>query len=379
MRRSLILLVAGLVLAGSFAVGYRLTQVDRATQPVALDVVTRVREALAGRYYRPVPTNVLRLGSVDAMLSALKDPYTRYLAPPSYRLVRRQSASRFSGIGVAVSPSTEGLVVTGLEPGPAQSAGVAVGDTIVQIGDASARGLDVTAALTRMTGPPGSTVRIELSRNDRLFWVTLRRELVRAAIVEGRLLSFEGMRWGEIRLSSFRAGAAQVVGRELRVLAHQGAQGFVLDLRHNPGGLLTQAVAVSSLFLDRGVVVTLDGAHYDRTVFRAAGRALTSLPVVVLVDRSSASSAEIVAAALSEHSRAALVGERTFGKGVVQWLDPLGNGAALMLTVARYYTPLGHDLSRVGIAPQIHVVDDPATRSDEAFAAALRVLARPAT
>ena len=379
MRRSLILLVAGLVLSGSFAVGYRLTQVDRATSPVALDVVDKVREALTGRYYRSVPPDVLRLGSVDAMLSALKDPYTRYLAPPSYRLVRRESASRFSGIGAAVLPSAAGLVVTGLEPGPAQSAGVAVGDTIVRIGDTSARGLAVTAALTRMTGPPGSSVRIELARGGRFFWLTLRRELVHAAIVDGRLLSFEGMRWGEIRLSAFRAGAAQVVARELRVLAHQGAQGFVLDLRDNPGGLLTQAVAVSSLFLDRGVVVTLDGAHYDRTVFRAAGRALTRLPLVVLVDRSSASSAEIVAAALSEHSRATLVGERTFGKGVVQWLDPLGNGAALMLTVARYYTPLGHDLSRVGIGPQVHAVDDPATRSDEALAAALRVLARPAT
>jgi carboxyl-terminal processing protease len=165
----------------------------------------------------------------------------------------------------------------------------------------------------------------------------------------------------------------------VRQLAGQGAQGFVLDLRDNPGGLLTQAVAVSSLFLDRGVVVTLDGAHYDRTVFRAAGRALTRLPLVVLVDHNSASSAEIVAAALSEHARASLVGERTYGKGVVQWLDPLGNGAALMITVARYYTPLGHDLSRVGVAPHIHAVDDPDTGSDEALVTALRVLARPAT
>jgi carboxyl-terminal processing protease len=202
---------------------------------------------------------------------------------------------------------------------------------------------------------------------------------VRSAIVDGRLLSFEGVRWGEIRLSAFRAGASQVVAREVRLLGRQGAQGFVLDLRHNPGGLLTQAVAVSSLFLDRGVVVTLAGAHYDRTVFRAAGHALTRLPLVVLVDRSSASSAEIVAAALSEHARATLVGERTYGKGVVQWLDPLGNGAALMLTVARYYTPLGHDLSRVGIAPRVHAVDDPDTGKDEALEAALRVLARPAT
>jgi carboxyl-terminal processing protease len=379
MRRSLILLISGLVLAGSFAAGYRLTQVNRATSPVALDVVDQVREALAGRYYRPVPTNVLQLGSVDAMLSALKDPYTRYLTPPSYRLVRRESSSRFSGIGVAVLPSPSGLVVTGLEPGPAQTAGVAVGDTIVRIGDTSAHGIGVTSALTRITGPPGSKVRIEIVRSGRLFWLTLRRELVRSAIVDGRLLSFEGARWGEIRLSAFRAGSAQVVAREVRVLALQGAQGFVLDLRDNPGGLLTQAVAVSSLFLDRGVVVTLDGAHYDRTVFRAAGRALTRLPLVVLVDHSSASSAEIVAAALGEHARATVVGERTFGKGVVQWLDPLGNGAALMLTVARYYTPLDHDLSRVGVAPQVHAVDDPATGRDEALEAALRVLARPAT
>jgi carboxyl-terminal processing protease len=379
MRRSLIFLISGLVLAGSFAVGYRLTQVDRATGPMAYDVVDQVREALAGRYYQPVPTNVLRLGSVDAMLSALKDPYTRYLTPPSYRLVRRESSSRFSGIGVAVLPSPSGLVVTGLEPGPARTAGIAVGDTIVRIGDASARGLNVTAALTRIIGPPGSQVRIEVARNGRLFWLTLRRELVRSAIVDGRLLSFEGARWGQIRLSAFRAGAAQVVAREVRQLAGQGAQGFVLDLRDNPGGLLTQAVAVSSLFLDRGVVVTLDGAHYDRTVFRAAGRALTRLPLVVLVDHNSASSAEIVAAALSEHARASLVGERTYGKGVVQWLDPLGNGAALMITVARYYTPLGHDLSRVGVAPHIHAVDDPDTGSDEALVTALRVLARPAT
>jgi carboxyl-terminal processing protease len=151
----------------------------------------------------------------------------------------------------------------------------------------------------------------------------------------------------------------------------------VLDLRQNPGGLLDEAVAVSSLFLARGVVVSLAGRHEPREVFRAVGGVATREPVVVLVDRFSASSAEIVAAALRDHHRATLVGERTFGKALVQSIDPLHNGAALELTIARYFTPSGSDISNVGVAPQIHAVDEERTPDDEALAAALRVLARP--
>ena len=159
-----------------------------------------------------------------------------------------------------------------------------------------------------------------------------------------------------------------MLGRELRELERAGAQGFVLDLRQNPGGLLDQAVAVSSLFLDRGVVVSLVGRHEPHEVFRAIGGVATRLPLVVLVDRYSASSAEIVAAALRDHHRAKVVGERTFGKALVQSIDPLDNGAALELTIARYYTPSGEDISNVGVAPQIHAVDDPRTPSDDALA-----------
>ena len=153
----------------------------------------------------------------------------------------------------------------------------------------------------------------------------------------------------------------------------------MLDLRENPGGLIEQAVAVSSLFLDRGVVVSLLGRHEPHEVYRAVGGTATHLPVVVLVDRYSASSSEIVAAALRDHHRATLVGERTFGKALVQSIDPLDNGAALELTIARYYTPSGEDISNVGVVPQIHAVDDPRTSSDDALATALRVLARPAS
>ncbi len=378
MRRALILLGCGLALAVPFAVGYHLSRENRATGPVALpSVVDEVREAIAARYYRAVPDDVLRLGSVHAMITALGDPYTSYLTPPAYRLVRQETASRYSGIGASVLPSRGALVVVGLRSGPAMTAGVHVGDRIVSIGGRPTLRLGATEALARILGPRGSHVRLELMRGGRRLDLSIRRDVVQAPVVHARLLSYAGRRWGDIRLSAFRVGASIVVAREVRALDRAGVAGFVLDLRDNPGGLLDQAVAVSSLFLRPGVVVSLSGAHSPIEVFRTFGSFRTAKPLVVLVDRYSASSSEIVAAAMRDHHRAAIVGERTFGKALVQSLDPLDNGAALELTIARYYTPSGKDISSVGIPPDIHAVDDPRTAQDEALASALRVLARP--
>ncbi len=378
MRRPLVLLALGLALAGPFVLGYRLSRGDRATSPVVMSsVVDDVRAALADQYYRPVPASVLQLGSVDQMLSALGDPYTSYLAPLDYTLLRQQTESHYSGIGVSVLPAPRGLVVVSLRPGPAQRAGVRAGDTIVSIDGVSARRLDMTSARARILGPRGSRVRLELMRERTRVDVDVRRGIVRAPLVDAALLSYAGRRWGHLRLGAFRSGAAVALRRELLALQRRGATGLVLDLRQNPGGLLDQAVAVSSLFLDRGAVVSLAGAHHPREVYRAVGGAATRLPLVVLVDRFSASSAEIVAAALHDNQRATLVGERTFGKALVQSIDPLDNGAALEITVARYTTPAGRDISGVGVVPSIHAVDNPRTARDEALETALRVLARP--
>jgi carboxyl-terminal processing protease len=232
-------------------------------------------------------------------------------------------------------------------------------------------------ALSTILGPRGTIVRLELVRGRQHLDVRIRREVIHTPAVHAHLLSYAGRRWGDVRLTGFRVGSAVVLGREIRMLERRGAQGMVLDLRQNPGGLLDQAVAVSSLFLDRGVVVSLTGLHEPREVFRAVGGVATRLPLVVLVDRYSASSAEIVAAALRDNHRAAIVGERTFGKALVQSIDPLGNGAAIELTIARYYTPAGADISNVGVVPQILVRDNRATVEDEALATALKVLARP--
>ena len=240
-------------------------------------------------------------------------------------------------------------------------------------------GLDEAQAVARIAGPRGTRVHLRLLRHGDTLGVDVTRGLVRPPTVQARLLSYDGSRWGDIRLAVFRSSAAALVGREVRRLQQQGARGFVLDLRGDPGGLLSQAVAVSSLFLGHGVIVSLSGAHYVHEVFHAKPDVVTQLPLVVLVDRYTASSAEIVAAALSQDGRATLAGERTFGKGVVQAVDPLDNGAALMLTVARYYTPDGSEIAHVGVVPKLHAVDDPRTPSDEALAVALHTLALPAS
>jgi carboxyl-terminal processing protease len=380
MRRPLVLLAIGLLLAGPFAIGYRFSRGDRATTPVAMPrVVDEVRAALADHYYRPVPASVLQLASVPKMISALGDPYTAYLAAPDYQLLRQQTESHYSGIGASVLPSARGLVVVSLRPGPAVTAGLRTGDTIVRIDGTSSALLGMTGARTRILGPRGTHVRLQVLRGRARFSVDVRRGVVPAPAVDATLLSYGGRRWGDLRLGAFRAGAAAAVRQAILALERRGATGLVLDLRENPGGLLDQAVAVSSLFLDKGVVVSLAGAHSPREVYRALGHAATRLPLVVLVDRYSASSSEIVAAALRDNHRALIVGERTFGKALVQSIDPLQNGAALELTIAHYTTPAGADISGVGVEPQIHAVDNPRTPRDEAVLAALRVLARPAS
>jgi carboxyl-terminal processing protease len=340
-------------------------------------VVDEVRSALTARYYRNVPSSVLQLGSVREIISALGDPYTTYLGPASYQLVREETASKYDGIGASLLPSPEGFVVVSLRPGPARSAGIAVGDTIVRIGDTPARALSASRAMARIIGAPGTSIHLALRRGRRIFDVQVARAVIRAPTVHARLISFAGRRWGDVQVSVFGIGTSVLLRRELQQLRSQGASGFVLDLREDPGGLLTQAVHVASLFIDRGIVVSLQGAHHPRQVLRAIPGTATNLPLVVLVDRYTASSAEIVAAALHDHHRATIVGEQTYGKALVQAVDLLDNGAALELSIAHYSTPSGADLAGVGLAPQILARDNPATPQDEALAVALHVLARP--
>ncbi len=376
MRRAVILFALGALLAGAFVLGFRLSGPRERAAPPALSVVDAVREELAARYYRPVPNSVLRLGSVHSMLAALNDPYTEYLDRPAYVLLRRQIAGSYTGIGVTLLPAPRGLLVVATQAGPGRRAGIRVGDTITRIGSASAARLGLANALTRIGGHSGTTIHLQAERAGKPIAFSVRRAAVQAPTVSGHPISFGGRTYGFLRIASFRANAAAALAPELRRLRRSGVDGFVLDLRENPGGLVDQAISVSSLFLRSGVVVTLQGAHRPREVYRASGHPIAPFrPLVVLVDRYTASSAEIVAAALHDDGRATLVGEHTFGKAVVQSIDPLANGGALALTTARYFTPAGADISRKGVRPDIRVIDDPRTPMDDVLTTALATLA----
>lgn len=376
--RRLVLPSVLVLVVGAFLLGYGVSRGDRATAPVGVPtVVDQVRDALQASYYRSVSPRVLRLGSVDAMLSALGDPYTKYLPEADYELLKQAIAGTYVGIGVSVVPNPSGLLVVATRPGPARAAGIRVGDTIVRIGSAATARLGLTQALTRIGGPSGTRVRLELLRAGQVLWVSVPRKQLRTQEVQGRLVSFAGREWVDVKVAAFAKGTAAVLRRTLGQLQRRGAAGVVLDLREDPGGLLEEAVSVASLFLDRGVVVTLRGAHRSPTTYRARGAVATDLPLVVLVDGSTASSAEVVAAALHDHHRATIVGERTYGKALVQSIDPLGDGGALELTVAHYYTASGRDISGIGVVPDVRATDRPRTPVDEALATGLQALARP--
>jgi carboxyl-terminal processing protease len=367
------------LLVGAFGLGYGLsarthahTSAPRATP----SVVDQVRADLAARYYRQVPAKVLDAATIEAMLGQLDDPYTEYLTAPAYRLLRQETSAHYSGIGATLMPTLDGLLVVATQPGPARNAGIAAGDTIVRVDGKSTKGIGVAGALARILGPRGSVVRLRVLHDGRVLGVAVERAEIRAPNVSGRLLSFAGHRFGYVRLASFRAGATPVLANEIKWLEARGAKGLVLDLRSNPGGLFEQAIGISSLFLGaRQAIVSLEGAHQPRELYTSpSAPPLTTLPLVVLVDRYTASSAEIVAAALHDDHRALLVGMPTYGKAVVQTIDPLANGGALALTTARYFTPAGTDISRTGVVPDVRARDRPGP-NDDVLAVGLATLA----
>jgi carboxyl-terminal processing protease len=322
----------------------------------------QVRTELVSHYYRRLPKSVLDKPTVDGLLGALHDRYTTYLSPSQYRLARRSLAGGYGGIGVTVLPAPGGLLVRRTMNGPARIAGVLAGDTIMAVDGAATASLSFDEALGRILGRPGSTVRLRVLRDGRAIRFRLVRRTFALQSVHTRLVN----RVGVVRVDTFSRGSAAAAKTALRRLERQRAKALVLDLRGNPGGLLGQAVAVSSLFLHRRAsVVSLAGAHKPLRILYSTGGPASSIPLAVLVDRGSASASEVVAGALKDHGRATLVGERTYGKSLVQQIVRLPSGAALKLTVARYLTPAGVDISRNGVQPDI--------RSQHALDAALRL------
>jgi carboxyl-terminal processing protease len=358
-RRTVVLAVATAALV-AFGIGLALRPVThRASRH---PVVDQVRAQLASLYYRNLPKQVLGKPTVPALLGALHDRYTTYLSPSEYRVARRTYVGGYGGIGLFVLPAPGGLLVRRTMVGPARVAGVRPGDTIMAVDGSSTAALPFHEAMGRILGRPGSKVTLRILRDGRPMQFVLVRRTFALHPVHAQLEHGVGI----LRLDAFSHGAAAASAAAVRRLTRQGAKALVLDLRGNPGGLLDQAVGVVSLFLPAGSsVVSLAGAHKPLRILYSRGGAASAIPLAVLVDGASASASEVVAGALKDHGRASIIGERTYGKSLVQEIVQLPSGAALKLTVARYLTPAGVDISRNGVQPDI--------RSPHALVAALRL------
>jgi carboxyl-terminal processing protease len=329
-----------------------------------------VRRVLYDSFFRPVGPEILVPESIEGIVASVGDPYADYLSPAEYASLRNRTARSYSGVGLTVGPASGGLIVTSALHGPARDAGIREGDVIVRIDGQPSGSYEQSLALIK--GEPGTLVRLTVRRPDEgVIRFTVIRRPIDTPSLRSRMISVRKTKIGYVRLLSFPASAADRLEEATGALIRKGAQAMIIDLRGNPGGLFGQAVRSVSLFVGEGVVCTIEGEHQARRVYEVSGSArYPTVPLAVIVDRLSASAAEIVAAALGDHRRAVVVGERTYGKTSIQSVAVFSDGSALKLTTATYRTPSGADIVGRGVEPGVDAVDDPLTPYDEAVVGA---------
>ncbi len=324
-----------------------------------LEMFTDVLALIQRNYVEEVELKDLIYGAIDGMLATL-DPHSAFMPPEEYAERKVDTLGAFGGLGIEVTVRDEILtVVSPIDDTPAYRAGIKAGDKILWIGDTSTKSMDILDAVRMMRGEPGSTVVITVMSegDDKPRKVELIREVIKIASVKSRTLA-KGI--GYVRLMQFQENTSRELHTALESLRGENEgvlQGLVLDLRNNPGGLLDQAIEVSDLFLPEGLIVYTEGRDEESRISSSASREGTEppYPMVVLINAGSASASEIVAGALHDHDRALLMGERSFGKGSVQTLMPLGDDSGLSLTTARYFTPSGVSIQATGIVPDVEV------------------------
>ena len=337
-------------------------------------------ETIEKNFYKPVDEEKLDDASLKGIVESLGDDFSHYLTPTEARQFQESVSGEFEGVGMNVEEDRRGLkVLRVFEGSPAKQAGIEQGDLIVAVNGRSIAGVNSEVATGRIKGPSGTDVKLELFTpgQDGTRTVTVERERIEVPVSTGRVVERNGRKLGVVELLSFSSGAHGLVRREVDEVLDQGAAGIVLDLRGNGGGLLSEAVLVSSVFIEDGEIVSVRGRARPERTEDAEGDAIDEqVPVVVLVDGGSASASEIVTGALRDRHRATVVGTRTFGKGLVQEVEQLSNGGVLDLTVANYYLPSGKTISRRGLPPQVKASDKPKTRKDEALPVALDTVLR---
>jgi carboxyl-terminal processing protease len=342
-------------------------------------VRAELEEEIRDNFYKEVDGERLQNGALDGMVRALDDRFSSYFTPDEAKLFRQSVSGEFEGVGLSVEKDRRGLLVVQVfEGSPAEEAGIRKGDVITEVNGESIAGEPTQVATAKIKGEAGTKVSLTVvtPARDRSRTIEVERARIEVPTVEAEIRRRAGHRLAHIRLLGFTDGAHGEVRDTVDQMRRQDADGIVLDLRGNGGGLLSEAVLVSSIFIEEGRIVSTKGRNKPERVFEAEGDAIDQdIPVVVLVDRGSASASEIVTGALRDRRRGTVVGQRTFGKGVFQELEDLSNGGVVELVVGSYYLPSGENISDKGIEPQIKARDKPRTKRDEALPVALDALA----
>ena len=345
--------------------------VKEAVAPLPLDELrafTEVFSRIKADYVEPVEDKKLLQDAVQGMLSGL-DPHSSYLDADSFRDMRVETEGQFGGLGIEVTMENGFVkVVSPIEDTPAARGGVKTGDLIIRLDDKAVKGMTLTEAVRLMRGKPGTDITLTIAREGaaKPVKITLTRAVIKIQSVKSRMLD---PGFGYVRITQFQAGTDKGLADIVRKLETENKgrlRGLVLDLRNNPGGVLNAAVGVSDTFLDKGLIVYTEGRVADSKMKLEAtpGDVLNGAPIVVLINGGSASASEIVAGALQDHKRAVIMGTKSFGKGSVQTIIPVSNGAALKITTARYFTPSGRSIQASGIEPDILAEEAKLTRSE---------------
>jgi carboxyl-terminal processing protease len=343
------------------------------------DATAQAIDVIHDDYFHKVDDQDLENASIASIINHLKqryhDRFSHYFTRSEYD--RFKQGSSLSGVGIAVNQVQRGLrVATVYKHTPAREAGIQPGEIITGVNGHSIAGKDADVVTSQIRGPAGTKVKLTIESADGSSReVTLTRREVDIPQVAGHIEKVDGSKIGYVRLAGFFPGAHGELRKEVENLYQQGAQGLVLDLRGNGGGLLTEAVLVSSIFVPNGVIVSTHGRTQNTRTFEATGDPLPRHPMVVLINGDTASASEIVTAALEQAGIAKVVGTTSFGKGTFQEVIPLNNGGALDLTVGEYLTRDGTSINGIGIAPQVKAKDIPSTKPDEGLQQALQTLA----
>jgi len=334
-----------------------ISQKGKETTYKQLEIFSNVLSFLQENYVEEIDTEKVLNGAIRGLLFSL-DPHSSYLSPDDFKELQEETSGSFSGIGIEVTVKNDLLtIVSPIADTPADRAGLKANDLIIEIDGTKTKNMGPYEAIKKLRGPEGSSVTISIQREG---WEKLKKITVTRAMIPMQSVKAEFLSTGFVyaRITNFQSHTAQDFSSRLEELSRKNPiRGIILDLRNNPGGLLQQAVEISDYFLDSGVIVSTRGRRKDQeTVFSAhnsGGRKL--YPLVLLVNEGSASASEIVAGAIQDHKRGIIIGTRTFGKGSVQTIVPLPDGAGLRMTTARYYTPAGRSIQARGIVPDVIV------------------------